>query len=213
MTNDFMEFENYKNELELIDNLNPYEEEMYLVLGYVIRACISEEKLILRNVSADRQSVKLNTYNFMGESRFPDFVILSEAYNPFVGANRENPAESGIYGTVEIKLIGENLDKDNYIEHLREYTEYFKKVIYTNGLEWRFYGWDENGNAAAVTYEENRENGERNPEWAKRIILGKERAGKVVDEKTGKEKYIIDWEDVSAWEELLKYLKSLKWKQ
>lgn len=102
-----MEFENYKEELELINNLNPYEEEMYPVLWHVIRGCISDENLTLRNVSADRQSVKLNTYNFMSESRFPDFVILGKDYDPFQTANRNNPAISKIYGAVEIKLIGE----------------------------------------------------------------------------------------------------------
>ena len=65
----------------------------------------------------------------MGDSGFPDFVVRS----------REKSNTAKIYGAVEIKYISENLDKQDYLNQLSGHISFYKKVIYTNGLEWRFY--------------------------------------------------------------------------
>lgn len=65
----------------------------------------------------------------MGDSGFPDFVVRS----------REKSNTAKIFGAVEIKYLSENLDDQNHLNQLSGHINYYKKVIYTNGLEWRFY--------------------------------------------------------------------------
>lgn len=209
--NDFMVFKRYKEELELILRQNPYEQELHSVFAYIIRACMIQDGISLRDVSADRIAIRISTRNLMSERRFPDFVILDKAYSTHEKANRKNPYQSGIYGAVEIKWISKSLDKTKYIDHLKGYLAYFKRVIYTNGLEWRFYGWNKDG-TIAETQDNNKKIllpsmsftlGAMNPQSNTEIIW--------YDDPNRQESEQQKEED--RWEELLDYLRVIQWKK
>lgn len=212
--NDFMVFKRYKEELELILRQNPYEQELHSVFAYIIRACMIQDGISLRDVSADRIAIRISTRNLMSERRFPDFVILDKAYSTHEKANRKNPYQSGIYGAVEIKEIREKLDAPKYLRHLKGYLAYFKRVIYTNGLEWRFYGWNKDGTMA-----EKQDNNKEIPVSSMSFTLGATKY-----QGDGDSKIIWyddpDWQEKEAgqqnvedrWEKLLEYLRLIQWK-
>ena len=212
--NDFMAFERYKEELKLILRQNPYEQELHSVFAYIIRTCMVQDDISLRDVSADRIAKRIFTRNLMSEQRFPDFVILDKTYSSHKEADRKNPYQSGIYGAVEIKWIGKSLDIQSYTKHLNGYLAYFKRVIYTNGLEWRFYGWNKDGTIA-----EAQDNNKKIPMPSMSFTLGAMKYQRGVDSK------VIwyddsDWQETKAgqqnvedrWEKLLEYLRLIQWK-
>lgn len=129
-------FSEYKNEIELIQNQNPgFEHELYSIVAYILRVRDGIRYLSLRDITHDRKSENTNNITLMsrlGEVVGPaDFVILSREYN-FI-----NPSKDLIYGACEIKAISDYKESDFY--QLERHLKYYKKVIYTNGLEWRFY--------------------------------------------------------------------------
>lgn len=64
--------------------------------------------------------------NLEGEASFPDFVVLE----------REKSRDAAKYGCIEAKRPYDNMEITEQIEgHLNSYG----KVIYTNGLIWKFY--------------------------------------------------------------------------
>ena len=63
----------------------------------------------------------------MGYNGFPDFVIRT----------REKSNDAQNLGAVEVKYVTNDLEK--YLEQLKGHIYFYKRVIYTNGLEWRFY--------------------------------------------------------------------------
>lgn len=212
--NDFMQFERYKEELALIVRQNPYEQELYSVLMYVLRSCMMQSGISYRDVSADRKAKRIHTGNLMSDNRFPDFVILDKKYSVLKEADGNNPYQSGIYGAVEIKWLGKSLDSPKYIEHLRGYLAYFKKVIYTNGLEWRFYGWNRDGTVATTLCDS-----KEIPEPSMRFILG------IMNQVKKDDRPIVwrddpDWQETDtgkkneggSWNQLLEYLKTIQWK-
>lgn len=212
--NDFMQFERYKEELALIVRQNPYEQELYSVLMYVLRSCMMQSGISYRDVSADRKAKRIHTGNLMSDNRFPDFVILDKKYSVLKEADGNNPYQSGIYGAVEIKWLVRSLDVPKYIEHLRGYLAHFRKVIYTNGLEWRFYGWNKDGTIATTMYDS-----EKMPEPSMRFILGTmELQKKFYNRIVWYDDF--DWHETEAgkqnrggsWNQLLEYLKTIQWK-
>lgn len=120
-------FDIYKEELELIDTQNRVELDLYSIIAYIIRTAKSSQHISLRDVSGRRETDFSRV--FMGDSGFPDFVVRS----------REKSNTAKIFGAVEIKYLSENLDDQNHLNQLSGHINYYKKVIYTNGLEWRFY--------------------------------------------------------------------------
>lgn len=120
-------FDIYKEELELIDSQNRVELDLYSIIAYIIRTAKSSKHISLRDVSGRRETDFSRVY--MGDSGFLDFVVRS----------REKSNTGKVFGAVEIKYISENLDDQNHLNQLSGHINYYKKVIYTNGLEWRFY--------------------------------------------------------------------------
>jgi len=136
-------FEAYKNEIELIKVQNPVEIELYSIIASIFRERKNGTNISLRDVSARQPSKK--SKSFMSESGFPDFVILSKNFR--MVEPDEGKFEGQILGAIEAKSILEkSLDfrKDSkLLKQFNDHIEKFKKVIYTNGLEWRFYQYDE----------------------------------------------------------------------
>lgn len=120
-------FGTYKEELELIDAQNRVELDLYSIIAHIIRSTKFAHNISLRDVTGRRVSNFSKT--FKGNSGFPDFIIRS----------REKNKDADILGAVEIKYMSKDLNNPNNIKQLYGHIESYKKVIYTNGLEWRFY--------------------------------------------------------------------------
>lgn len=108
--------------------------------------------------------------NLEGEAGFPDFVVLE----------RKKSRDAAKYGCIEAKRPYDNMEITEQIEgHLSSYG----KVIYTNGLVWKF-------------YKEKKEN-------EKVYIVGSIKS---------KNKQAIIWEPVNNWYELMSFLEDWDWK-
>ena len=123
-------FDDFKEEIELAFIQNACVEiELYSLIASVIRESKNKQKLSVRDVSSRKRSEISAKY--YGLSGFPDFVLLE----------RKKVQDALIYGCIEDKMptIALN-DKD---EQLRGHIESFRKVIYTNGLNWKFFNRNE----------------------------------------------------------------------
>lgn len=122
-------FEDYKAEIELALIQNACVEiELYSIIACIVREGKQGSSISLRDVSNRRTSTSPNNSNRLkGKSGFPDFVVLK----------RELNKNADILGCIEAKMPTKNLD--NYEEQLSGHIASFNKVIYTNGIEWRFY--------------------------------------------------------------------------
>ena len=108
--------------------------------------------------------------NLEGEAGFPDFVVLE----------RKKSRDAAKYGCIEAKRPYDNMEITEQIEgHLNSYG----KVIYTNGLVWKF-------------YKEKKEN-------EKVYTLGSIKP---------KNKQAIIWEPVDNWYKLMSFLGDWNWK-
>lgn len=122
-----MLLENYKEEIELIYAQNRVECDLYSLIAQIFRESQGEQKVSLRDVSA-RRTTEFSKV-FIGKAGFPDFVIRER--------KKDNNAEC--LGAIEVKYINQNLDKEKHQEQLKLHINSYKKVLYTNGLEWRFH--------------------------------------------------------------------------
>ncbi len=177
-------FKIYKKEIELIQKQNPVEHELYSVIACIIRERDSSSNISLRDVSNTQLSEKTHSYNLSSEGGFPDFVILTTNYDS------KNPLKEDILGAIEAKLMSK--DTLNWLsmternkKQLKAHIKYFKKVIYTNGLEWQF-------------YESNSKADEPEPTWD--IVLGKEEGEEIL------------WHSSEEWYKLLNKLDEIVWK-
>ncbi|MCH5260048.1 MAG: hypothetical protein J1F18_09855 [Lachnospiraceae bacterium] len=197
------DFEQYKRELKLIKDQNPYECELYSIIACVMRDRKSSREISIRDVSGARLSKRLCTRNFYGPSGFPDFVILSLEYRAGEKIKKRKLRDGGVLGAIEAKHINEVIDnpeqsKTKNINQLNNHIQYFKKVIYTNGLVWQFYESDHN-------------NKRRKPKWTWEVSLGyNEWNNKQGTEQ--KSDQCIKWASVEKWNELLSRLDEIRWK-
>lgn len=108
--------------------------------------------------------------NLEGEAGFPDFVVLE----------RKKSRDAAKYGCIEAKRPYDNMEITEQIEgHLNSYG----KVIYTNGLIWKFYKVKEKP--------------------VKEFCLG------CIDPDN--QDYVI-WEPVDNWYKLMSFLEDWNWK-
>ncbi len=108
--------------------------------------------------------------NLEGEAGFPDFVVLE----------RKKSRDAAKYGCIEAKRPYDNMEITEQIEgHLNSYG----KVIYTNGLIWKFYKVKEKP--------------------VKEFCLG------CIDPHNQDS---VIWEPVNNWYELMSFLEDLDWK-
>lgn len=119
-------FDDYKEEIELALIQNACVEiELYSIIASIIRESKNPCKLSVRDVSTrKRTEISLKYY---GNSGFPDFVLLE----------REKSYNVAKYGCIEVKMPTISLDKND--TQLNGHIQFFKKVIYTNGIRWQFY--------------------------------------------------------------------------
>ena len=148
-----MTLQEYKREINLMKNQNFTEIDMYSVIASLMRDGENVKELSLRDVNrrwgrTDRGRV------FYGLSSVPDFAILDVEF-----VNSENWLDDVdmVYGCVEIKGIDKTLlSIDEILIKLNNGDEittdegqligevlWYKKVLYTNGLVWKFLEWTE----------------------------------------------------------------------
>lgn len=135
-----MKWEKYKSEVELIEKQNDVEHDLYNIIANVIRDRKAFADISLRDTGNRRRSENKKEKVFWGLKGFPDFVILDTEYQPV----KDSVNRKFLYGVIEAKFVDKPLykncdDKRQLWGHLL----WFKKVIYTNGTEWRFYSVDE----------------------------------------------------------------------
>lgn len=154
----------------MIHAQNRVECDLYPIIASLIKECSIGTVNSLRDVSTRRSTTFSNV--FKGAAGFPDFVIRSKTMNN----------SAALLGAVEIKYFTNDLDK--HLVQLSGHVETYQKVIYTNGLEWRYYVDD------ADT-------------WQWRIVLG----------KYDKKQRQIQWNSKKNWWMLLDALDTIIWKQ
>lgn len=147
--------EEYIEEIGLIDKQNYVEVELYPLVADIIKSTL-RESLSKRYVFGRRKSNMGQIY--YGLSNFPDIVILDKNYQNKARKSIEIEEWKKLRGCVEIKNLNNSLITEekikstisNSLEHItREMGQligdllWYKKVIYTNGIEWRFLSLDD----------------------------------------------------------------------
>ena len=161
-----MEFTEQEKKV-LADKYETFKEEIELAM---IQNCIVECELYSLLAEIIRGKRTELSKNLEGEAGFPDFVVLE----------RKKSRDAAKYGCIEAKRPYDNMEITEQIEgHLNSYG----KVIYTNGLVWKF-------------YKEKKEN-------EKVYTLGSIKP---------KNKQAIIWEPVDNWYKLMSFLEDWNWK-
>lgn len=148
--------EDYIEEIGLIEKQNYVEVELYPLVADIINPTL-KNSLSKRYVFGRRKSNMGQIY--YGLSNFPDIVILDKNYQNKARKSIEIEEWKKLRGCVEIKNLNHSLITEekikstisNSLEHItREMGQligdllWYKKVIYTNGIEWRFLSLDDN---------------------------------------------------------------------
>jgi|GEM_PF-1164839 len=130
-----MEFDIYKREIELIIKQNFVEQDLYSVIASLIREQEQFKRYSLRDVSNRRRTKSGQGLEkiFYGVGGFPDYVILSEKFIS------EKPFREQVLGAIEAKYIGCKLEEIADNIQLKGHLLWFEKVLYTNGLVWKYY--------------------------------------------------------------------------
>lgn len=118
-------FNIYVDEIELTRAQNRVECDLYSIIACIIRARKQSDKISLREVSTRRYTNF--SKKFAGDSSFPDFVVRERI--------KSNDATT--LGAIEAKYVDQNLD--NHLEQVKLQLNFYKKIIYTNGITWRYY--------------------------------------------------------------------------
>lgn len=148
--------EDYIEEIGLIEKQNYVEAELYPIIADIIKPTL-KDSLSKRYVFGRRKSNMGQIY--YGLSNFPDIVILDKTYENKSRKSIKIKEWKKLRGCVEVKNLNHRLITEeeikstlsNSFEHLtREMGQligdilWYKKVIYTNGIEWRFLSLDDN---------------------------------------------------------------------
>lgn len=176
-----VELKEYMREIKLMKKQNFTEYDMYSVIASLMREGANIKELSLRDVSK-RWGRTNRGRIFYGLSSVPDFAVLDVDFE-----NSENWIDdiNNVYGCVEIKGINNTLPSiQKIIAKIKSGKEitiddgqllgevlWYKKVLYTNGLVWKYLEWNEDKDSwenikALVQNRINKENKEEEPsEW------------------------------------------------
>ena len=141
--------EYYSEEIKLIEKQNDVEAELYPLVAGIIQPTL--KNLSKRYVFGRQRSSMGQIY--YGLSNFPDIVILDKSYENKYRKSIKIEDWRQLRGCVEVKNLKHDLMTEEEIRttlsnkpmHItREMGQligdllWYKKVIYTNGLQWRF---------------------------------------------------------------------------
>ena len=148
--------EDYIEEIGLIEKQNYVEVELYPLVADIINPTL-KNSLSKRYVFGRRKSNMGQIY--YGLSNFPDIVILDKTYENKSRKSIKIEEWKKLRGCVEVKNLNHSLITEeeikstisNSFEHITgEMGQligdllWYKKVIYTNGIQWRFLSLDDN---------------------------------------------------------------------
>lgn len=191
-------YNDFKREIELIVKQNPLECELYSIVATIIRERESSKNISLRDVSRITEHSKVlnprdRKYKIQEEVYgSSDFLVINPEYH----YSQRNT--NFILGCIEVKAIYQKLDKsiEQNTNQFYGELETFKKMIYTNGIEWRLYEYDSDS---------------QNQKLLWNIILGTyvlnvtSYALKVSDTDQ------IKWNEVGEWNKLLNEIEKIEW--
>lgn len=144
-----MEEREYTEEIELIREQNHTEFEIYPLAVEIIQS--TTINLSKRYVFARKKSARGQIY--YGLSSFPDVAILEKGFRNVPNTAIREEEWRQLKGCLEVKALGAKLiDRDSIMRVCSEKPEelskdmgqligeilWYKKVLYTNGLEWRY---------------------------------------------------------------------------
>ena len=145
-----MEKQEYVEEIELIKEQNNVEFEIYPMAVEIIQPTI--KSLSKRYVFARRKSDRGQIY--YGLSSFPDVAILDKKFNNVPNTSISEEEWSKLRGCLEVKALYNSLITKKEIRDVLENKPqklekegmgqligeilWYKKVLYTNGIEWRY---------------------------------------------------------------------------
>lgn len=130
-------FDEYKEELELIYAQNRVECDLYPIISQMIRESKNGKKISVREVSTRRESDL--SMIFKRNDAFTDFVIMTREL-------KDKYDDDDVYGCIEAKKMIDDLEKQDYFKKLlNDHIKSFGKVIYTNCLEWRYFDFSKEG--------------------------------------------------------------------
>ncbi|GAA4060940.1 hypothetical protein [Amphibacillus indicireducens] len=213
-----MDLHKYKREIELMKKQNMTEYDLYSIIASIIREGKNIESLSLRDVNRRRNSEKGKV--FYGLSGVPDLVVLDFEFNNNDNKNNRIDNIDQIYGCIEIKGIDLTLlSAEDIIKKIEANKQigkdeqqilgeilWYRKVLYTNGLIWRYINCEFNKNYWDVIKNLVRTNiNKPNPtNWYKNICTHK---------FTIFEEDLIDLNSANEdqWNQFLKRLHSIKW--
>lgn len=147
--------EDYTEEIGLIKKQNYVEVELYPLVADIIKPTLKDS--LSKRYVFGRQRRGLGQI-YYGLSNFPDIVILDKTYENKSRKSIKIEEWKELRGCVEVKNLNHRLITEeeikstlsNSFEHLtREMGQligdllWYKKVIYTNGIEWRFLSLDD----------------------------------------------------------------------
>ncbi|WP_022778259.1 hypothetical protein [Butyrivibrio sp. AE3009] len=169
----YNDFECYKEEIELSCAQNHgVEIELYSIIASIVREYCP--KISLRDVSA-RRTISNDDLRLEGKGGFPDFVVLNRSMT-----------EPVIKGCIEAKNTYEIYD--DHVEQISKHKDSYKRVLYTNGLEWKYFDSED-----------------MSKNWA--IDLG----CRVGDKLSERKKSDIVWNDISEWGKLIERIITTNW--
>ena len=175
----------YMREIRLMKNQNHTEYDMYSVISSLMREGTNIKKLSLRDVN--RRWGRTNRGRvFYGLSSIPDFAILDV---DFINSENWMNDIDMVYGCVEIKGINKTLISIEEVLKKISYGEeinleegqllgevlWYKKVLYTNGLVWKFLEWNKDESS-----------------WEQIMALVQERIRMEIEEET-REENLSEW--------------------
>ncbi|WP_415745155.1 hypothetical protein [Streptococcus pseudopneumoniae] len=147
--------EDYTEEIGLIKKQNYVEVELYPLVADIIKPTLKDS--LSKRYVFGRQRRGLGQI-YYGLSNFPDIVILDKNYQNKARKSIEIEEWKKLRGCVEIKNLKNDLITEeeikstisNSFEHITEEMGqligdllWYKKVIYTNGIQWRFLSLDD----------------------------------------------------------------------
>ena len=147
--------EEYIEEIGLIKKQNYVEAELYPIVADIIKPTLKDS--LSKRYVFGRQRRGLGQI-YYGLSNFPDIVILDKTYENKSRKSIKIEEWKKLRGCVEVKNLNNRLITEekikstisNSFEHITgEMGQligdllWYKKVIYTNGIEWRFLSLDD----------------------------------------------------------------------
>ncbi|HGP8577009.1 TPA: hypothetical protein ACLW77_001605 [Streptococcus pneumoniae] len=147
--------EDYTEEIGLIKKQNYVEAELYPIVADIIKPTLKDS--LSKRYVFGRQRRGLGQI-YYGLSNFPDIVILDKTYENKSRKSIKIEEWKKLRGCVEVKnlnysLITEEKIKSTISNSFEQLTGemgqligdllWYKKVIYTNGIEWRFLSLDD----------------------------------------------------------------------